>query len=144
MSNIIGSTGFRMQHFTVRELLDRIDIGQLVGKSVPGKQWTKNKRKTFIESVLCGIPIASIYLDGCKPQWNIIDGVERLYTLKMYVDDELCLDNMKLLPEMYEGLFSELPPPIKRRFMNTPIIGYVLTTELEQKLLETIFERLNS
>lgn len=144
MANVIGSADFRMQHFTIRELLDRIDAGQLVGNIVPEKQWPLKKRKMFVESVLCGIPIASIYLNGCRPRWNIIDGVERLHSIKMYADNQLLLEDMTLLPEMYEGRFNELPSPVKRRFLNTPIIGYVLTTELEPELVESIFERLNS
>lgn len=143
MSDTIGSTDFRMQHFTIRELMNDIDSGRLLLSRAIGKEWGLLRCKSFIESVLCGIPIASIYFNGCRPQWDVIDGVERLIAIRMYVNNQLLLEDLEILPETYKGYFSDLPLPVRRRFLNTPILGYVLTTELSRKMMTLIFNRLN-
>ena len=143
MNDIIGSTDFRMQHFTIRELMLRMDDEQLIGRRVGWKQWDEQKQKNFIESILSGIPIASFYFNGAYPQWTVLDGVERIHAIYRYVHDEFQLQNLELLSEDYNGYFSELRPSVKRRFMNTPVMGYVLTTELPREVLNSIFKRLN-
>lgn len=143
MSNTIGSTDFRMQHFTIRELMDYIDSGRMLLNRLPDKKWGVLQSRCFIESVLCGIPVASIYINGSRPQWTVLDGVERLYAIKSYVENDCILEDLEILPNTYDGYFSELPLPIRRRFLNTPIYGYVLTTELSPRMMNSIFKRLN-
>lgn len=143
MNDIIGSTDFRMQHFTIRELMLRMDDGQLVGRRVQGKHWDEQKQISFIESILSGIPIASFYFNGAYPQWNVLDGVERIHAIRRYVHGGFQLKNLELLSEEYNGYFSELLPSVRRRFMNTSVMGYVLTTELPREVLSSIFKRLN-
>lgn len=138
----VGSTDFRMQHFTIRELMDRIDSNQLKYSRIIGREWSIIEQIRFIESIFCGIPIASIYINGSQPKWTILDGVERLYAIKCYVDGNLLLENLELLPK-YEGYFFELPQQIRRRFFNTSVWGYVLTAELPKKTLNSIYKRLN-
>ena len=143
MNDIIGSTDFRMQHFTIRELMLRMDDRQLVGRRVPGKHWDEQKQISFIESILSGIPIASFYFNGAYPQWTVLDGVERIHAIRRYVHNGFQLKNLELLSEEYNGYFSELLPSVRRRFMNTSVMGYVLTTELPREVLSSIFKRLN-
>lgn len=143
MNDIIGSTDFRMQHFTIRELMQRMDDRQLVGKRVQWKLWDEQKQMRFIESVLSGIPIASFYFNGAYPQWTVLDGVERIHAIRRYVYNEIQLRDLELLSREYNGYFSDLLPSVRRRFINTPIMGYVLTTELPKEVLNSIFKRLN-
>ena len=138
----VGSTDFRMQHFTIRELMERIGSNQLIYSRINGREWSSIEQIYFIESIFCGIPIASIYMNGSQPQWTVLDGVERLYAIKRYVDGNLLLENLDLLPK-YEGYFFELPQQIRRRFLNTSVWGYVLTTELPRTTLKSIYKRLN-
>lgn len=144
MNDLIGSTDFRMQHFTIRELMLRMDDGQLdvVGR-LDWKKWDTQKQISFIESILSGIPIASFYFNGAYPQWTVLDGVERIHAIRRYVLDGFRLQNLELLSKEYNGYFSELRPSVKRRFMNTSVIGYVLTTELPKEVLSSILNRLN-
>lgn len=143
MNDIIGSTDFRMQHFTIRELMLRMDDGQLDGDRVEWKMWDEQKQISFIESILSGIPIASFYFNGAYPQWTVLDGVERIHAIRRYVYNGFQLKNLELLSEEYNGYFSELLPSVRRRFMNTSVMGYVLTTELPKEVLSSIFKRLN-
>ncbi len=143
MNDIIGSTDFRMQHFTIRELMQRMDDGQLIGKRVQRKRWNEQKQIRFVESVLSGIPIASFYFNGAYPQWTVLDGVERIHAIRRYVNDEFQLHDLELLSKVYNGYFSDLLPSVKRRFINTSLMGYVLTTELPKEVLNSIFKRLN-
>lgn len=144
MNNTIGSTDFRMQYFTIRELMQRMGDELLIGKRVLRKQWNRQKQISFIESVLSGIPIASVYFDGSKPRWTVLDGVERLCAIEDFVNNAFPLKDLNLLSPDYEDkFFRNFPFAVKRRFMNTPVIGYVLTTELSKEVLELIFKRLN-
>lgn len=144
MTDIISSTDFRMQHFTIRELLDRINTGQLYCKRVMEKEWHEEKQVRFIESVLSGIPIASLYFNGSQSKWNVLDGVERLYAIECFVNRRLLLHDLELLSSKYETTFIELPPYIRRRFLDTHVIGFVLTTELPRDVLNSLFKRLNN
>lgn len=144
MDNIVGSTDFRMQHFSIRELMYRMGDAQLIIQRETGKKWGTGKQIRFIESVLCGIPIASLYFDGSKPQWTVLDGVERLYAIKRFLNNEFPMRSLQLLSLDYENrFFNDFPPAVRRRFLNASVIGYVLTTELPKEVLRNIFERLN-
>lgn len=140
----LSSSDFRMQHFTIRELLERMDNNQLLCSRVKGKEWSKQKQVQFIESILTGIPVSSFYFNGSKPLWEVLDGVERLYAIEQYVENKLCLSFLELLPPAYNGYFGALPPFVRRRFLNTPILGYVLTTHISNEILNSIYRRLNN
>lgn len=144
MGNIIGSTDFRIQHFSVKELMLRIKDEQLIYSRIQYKMWERSKQIQFIESVLCGIPIASLYFNGSRPKWTVLDGVERLCALYDFVNNEFPIYDLELLPKVYENkFFSDFPPAVRRRFLNTFVYGYVLTTELTDDVLNSIFRRLN-
>lgn len=144
-SNIVGSTDFRIQHFSIKELMLRIKDNQLIASRIQYKKWEKHKQIQFIESVLCGIPIASLYFNGSTPRWTVLDGVERLYSIEAFVNNEFSLNNLELLSPMFENMFfNDFSPAVKRRFLNTSVYGYVLTTELPNDVLHSIFERLNN
>lgn len=144
MDNIIGSTDFRMQHFSIRELMLRMGDNQLIANRVQSKIWDEQKQVRFIESVLCGIPIASLYFNGSTPQWSVLDGVERLCAIEAFVNNEFALNGLELLYPKYENkFFNDFPPAVRRRLMNTSVFGYVLTRELPQGILNSIFKRLN-
>ena len=140
----LGSSDFRIQHFTIRELFDRMTDGQLSCLRVEGKKWSADKQILFVESILSGIPVASFYFNGSESHWSVLDGVERSYAIKQYVENRLCLQHLELLSPAYNGYFEDLPSFVRRRFLNTSILGYVLTTQLPRTVLNSIFKRLNN
>ncbi len=151
-TNKVSEADFRIQYFTIGELLDRFrrfreeqeQLNFFVERN-SGRQWSLNKQSLFIESILCGIPVASLYIDGSNPIWNVIDGVERLNAINKFVNNRLKLSEIELLSKDYSDLcFMDLPVYIQRRFLNTPLMVYILTTILPREVKNIIFERLNS
>ena len=81
----------------------------------PGYQrnyvWEDNKRKSLlIESLILGIPISAFYFyereDG---RYQVIDGQQRLTTIKEFVEGRFCLTGLEYLgKECNKKFFGEL------------------------------------
>ncbi|GAA5819142.1 MAG: DUF262 domain-containing protein [Methanobrevibacter sp. CfCl-M3] len=116
-------------------------------------QWTKKQRTRFIESLLVGIPVPTIFVaENDDGKWEIIDGLQRLSTFFSFFgklnDDKN--DNWKLgkaeLIESIKGLtYSELPPKsqynIKRRVCSVEVIQ---AEESDYTTRYELFNRLNT
>ncbi len=79
--------------------------------------WSDKAQSLLIESMLIKIPLPAFYMDatddGC---WLIVDGLQRLTTIRRFViSEELALCGLEFLTD-YEGKkFSELPRSFQRR-----------------------------
>ncbi len=103
-----------------------MSIGELVNLHKDGElvinpdfqryfRWSNTQKSRFIESILLGIPIPSIFLfqreDGI---WEVVDGLQRISTLLQFMSelpevddvpkkDRLVLEGTKYLPHL-EGM----------------------------------------
>ena len=124
-------------------------------------RWSQSQKSRFIESILLGIPIPSIFVyqrpDGV---WDVIDGQQRLSTIFEFVGilkdqdgklrDPLALVKTKFLPSLQDRLWSDQDPSraigrdnhllIKRSKLDVKII---LRESSEASKYE-LFQRLNT
>ncbi|MDO6601187.1 DUF262 domain-containing protein [Arenibacter palladensis] len=119
--------------------------------------WEKPEASRFIESILLGLPVPSIFLANTKDDKKlIIDGYQRIMTVYDYVKKGIWrkdgktfkLSNTDKINDRYRGkAFSELPEQDQRRIRSTTIHAIVF----EQKApndndtsLFQVFERINT
>lgn len=140
-----------------RELITRYDEDELVKPELQRFYvWDKPEASRFIDSVLLGLPIPSIFLAKTKNEkLLIIDGYQRLMTVRDYVKGIFSKDGkvFKLsrtqkVHERWRGkAFSELDEEDQRRIRNTTIHAIVFMQRHPlhgDTSLYQVFERINS
>ena len=137
--------------FSLKQLIDLIDSKDI--ELDPSFQrnfvWDNTRQSRLIESIFLGLPLPSIYLsqydDGTL---TIVDGLQRLNTIRKFVKGELRLSNLEYLEECNGKTFSQLPDvltPLRiRRFSQTQIMCFVIDYRSPNKLKYDLFRRLNT
>ncbi|OGS69060.1 MAG: hypothetical protein A3F91_12940 [Flavobacteria bacterium RIFCSPLOWO2_12_FULL_35_11] len=109
-------------------------------------KWDKegNERASkFIESCLMRIPLPACYFaENEKGNHEVIDGVQRITTIKNFFNDEFRLEGLTIFKELEGKLFSELGD-YKNELESTTIRCVVLRKENPKELVKEIFARLN-
>jgi len=107
--------------------------------------WKPETQSRFIESLLMGLPIPYLFLwqadDG---RLEIVDGSQRMRTMLRFMNDELVLTKMDLLPELKGFRFSDLERSRQRKFGNRNVRGIVLDNSVEQVTRTEMFYRINT
>ena len=137
--------------FSLRQILDLIASGDI--ELTPDFQrnfiWDKTRQSKLIESILLGLPFPSIYLSQYEDgRLTVVDGLQRLSTIKAFLNNELKLVNLEYLTESNGKFFSELEKvlsPLRlRRFTQTQIMCFVIDYRSPSKLKFDLFRRLNT
>lgn len=109
-------------------------------------KWDKDgweRASKFIESCLMRIPLPSCYFaEDEQGRHLVIDGVQRLTTIKRFFDDEFALEGMTAFKNLDGKKFSELGN-YQSELEATTIRCIVLRKENSKKLIREIFSRLN-
>lgn len=109
-------------------------------------KWDKdgNERSSkFIESCLMRIPLPACYFaENDNGFHDVIDGVQRITTIKKFFNDEFKLEGMTVFRELEGKLFSELGD-YKNELESTTIRCVILRKENPKELVKEIFARLN-
>lgn len=137
---------FDIKEFTVEVLVNKLSIKEIF---VPFFQrryvWKLQQAQKFIESVLLGIPIPFIFCaDVNDGTLEIIDGVQRLKTLELFLNDQLILDNLEKVTLLKGEIFSDLPMVYQRRFKNRTIRVIVLNESVDEGTRLDLFHRINT
>lgn len=141
-----------------RELINMYDDDELLKPELQRKYvWEKTEASRFIESILLGLPIPSIFLANTKDNDKlIIDGYQRIMTVYDYVKKGVFskdqktfkLTNNDKINHRWRGKsFNELTPFYQKKIRQTTIHSIIF----EQKhpadndsSLYQIFERINT
>ncbi len=141
--------------YTVDGLINRFDRGDIYRPDFQRNfVWTLPQASKFIESILLGLPIPSVFLyrDEETQQHLIVDGLQRLTTLHSFYRREFPgngrifrLTNVK---SRFEGKsIDDLSSEDQRRFVDAVIHAMIIqqsTPSGDKSSVFHIFERLNS
>lgn len=137
--------------FSLKQIVDLIKDGDI--ELNPNFQrhfiWDNTRQSRLIESIFLGLPLPSIYLsqydDG---RLTIVDGLQRLSTIKRFMDNKLRLSNLEYLQDCngltYSQLGQVLSPLRIRRFGQTQIMCFVIDYRSPSRLKYDLFKRLNT
>lgn len=109
--------------------------------------WDKTRQSRLIESIFLGLPLPAIYLseydDG---RMTIVDGLQRISTIRDFMDNKLHLCNMEYFDFCNGKTFSELnlPELQLRRFHRTQITCFKIDYRSPNQLKYDLFRRLNT
>lgn len=140
-----------------RELIARYDDNELVKPELQRHYvWDRVEASRFIDSILLGLPVPSIFLAKTKDEkLLIIDGFQRVMTVRDFVkgvfsDDnsQFSLSNSKRIHERWRGKsFAQLSDEEKRKIRNTTIHAIIFMQQHPSPgdtSLFQIFERINT
>ena len=137
------------KNFTLTQFVEMIKEGDL--EIAPRFQrnfiWDRTRKSRLIESIFLGLPLPTIYLsqypDG---RLTIVDGLQRINTIKDFMEDKFSLCNMEYFDFCNGKTYSQLNLPSlqQRRFKQTVITCFVIDYRSPSQLKYDLFRRLNT
>lgn len=130
----------------VSDLVESIHNGEMVLD--PDYQrnyvWDNKRASLLVESILLNVPIPVIYVaEDEEGKWLVVDGLQRLYSLRRFFDNEFKLSGLELLKELTGEQFSTLNSKAQRILRNGIIRVIVIKAESHPEIKYDIFQRLN-
>jgi uncharacterized protein with ParB-like and HNH nuclease domain len=149
---------YRLADFSLGELLKKYVLkGQdpkfedesISGLFVPKYQrdfvWAEGMQSKFIESIFMGVPIQPLFAFELDEDGNLelLDGVQRLSSIKSFVDNELVLSGLEELDLLNGFKFEDFNIARKRKFLNTQLKLYIIDENADEGIRADIFRRVN-
>ncbi|MGN4149248.1 DUF262 domain-containing protein [Burkholderia gladioli] len=107
--------------------------------------WSDRQASRLIESLIIQCPIPVIYLNQEKDEtFSVIDGNQRLNSLRRFLNDEFPLSGLTSYPELSGLTCSQLDVRFQRHVSNRVLRCTVILKETHPQVKFDVFERLNS
>jgi uncharacterized protein with ParB-like and HNH nuclease domain len=108
--------------------------------------WDEPMKAKFIESIFMRVPMPPLFAFELDDEGNLelVDGVQRLSTIKDFTDDKIVLGQLQVLETLNGYKFSELDAARQRKFKNLSLKIYMLDEDTNEGTRADIFNRINS
>jgi hypothetical protein len=140
--------------FTLHHLKQSLEDREYINASPKYQRrhrWDIKKRSQLIESFLMNIPVPSVFLfENDYNQYEIMDGRQRIDTLRSFMNNEFPLRNLEFWKELDGMRFHDLPTVIQRGLSRRTINAVVLLAETTREdesgidIRKILFKRLNT
>lgn len=137
--------------FSLKQLMDLIDNEDIELSPTFQRNfiWDKTRQSKLIESILLGLPLPALYLSQYNDgRLTIVDGVQRISTIRKFLRNELVLSNLEYLKECNGKRWNQLSTVLSqlriRKFDQTQILCFVIDYRSPQRLKYDLFRRLNT
>lgn len=149
---------YRIADFSIGELLKKFvkkgeqpnfEDDSISGLFVPTYQrdfiWQEIMQSRFIESIFMGVPIQPLFAFELDEDGNLelLDGVQRLSSIKSFADNQLTLVGLDELDTLNGFIFDDLGTARKRKFFNTQLKLYIINENTDEGIRADIFRRVN-
>ncbi len=108
--------------------------------------WNTDEISRFVESLFLGMPVQPIFVAQLEEDGllEIIDGSQRIRALRMFVNDEIKLQNLKKITSLNGISFSDLSKPRRNNFIARPMRMHSINESATIEIRKDIFDRLNT
>lgn len=132
--------------FSIGTIIEYLNKGNMfVPKFQRGYVWNRSQASRLIESLIIQCPIPVIYLNQEQDErLAIIDGNQRINSIRLFVEDEFELYGLTAFPEISGCKFSDLDPRFRRHIMNRTLRCITILKETHPQIKIDVFERINS
>ncbi|WP_426078361.1 DUF262 domain-containing protein [Janthinobacterium sp. PSPC3-1] len=106
--------------------------------------WSDTQKAQFIESLIVGLPIPFMFFyqteDG---RMEIVDGSQRMRAMRSFIKENLCLQDLVLIPELNGFTFDDLQNDRKNKLEDITIRTIILDTNTDPATRAEMFARIN-
>ena len=149
---------YRIADFSIGELLKKFvkkgEVPNFEDESISGLYipvyqrnfiWLATMQSEFIESLFMGVPIQPLFAFELDEDGNLelLDGVQRLSSIKSFYDGNLVLSGLDELDTLNGFIFNDLTTARKRKFLNTQLKLYIINENTDEGIRADIFRRVN-
>lgn len=108
--------------------------------------WSDSVKSQLIESLMIQLPIPPMYFDGRDTnKWEIIDGLQRLCSLKEFlIDHKWKLTDLEYLADYNGCAMEELPRIYQRRIEEGQLAFYLILPDTPEDIKYSLFKRINT
>ena len=143
------SIGELLKKFVLKGQVPNLEDDAISSLIVPQYQrefiWSEKMQSKFIESIFMGVPIQPLFAFELDEDGNLelLDGVQRLSSIKSFVDNSLMLSDLEELTALNGFKFNDLNTARKRKFLNTQLKLYIINENTDEGIRADIFRRVN-
>ncbi|MGB7406181.1 MAG: DUF262 domain-containing protein [Pacificimonas sp.] len=106
--------------------------------------WRPQQQSEFIESLLVGLPIPFLFFyQTADGRMEIVDGSQRMRAMRAFLNEELRLKDLMLVPELNGFRFKDLPKDRRNKIEDVTIRTIVLDTSTDPSTRAEMFARIN-
>lgn len=106
--------------------------------------WDNKKASMLIESIILNVPIPVIYVSQEEDDsWTVIDGLQRLNSLKRFFERDFKLSGLEILTELNRFDIQTLNPKAVRMLKNGLLRIIVISHDSHEDIKYDVFMRLN-
>ena len=110
--------------------------------------WNPAKMSRLIESILIRFPLPAFTFDATDDEnWLIVDGLQRLSTIRKFVlekEKPLSLKGLEYLTHLEGQTYEELDRTYKRRINECPVTLFLIQKSTPSPVKYSIFRRINT
>jgi Protein of unknown function DUF262 len=106
--------------------------------------WDNKRASLLVESIILNVPIPVIYVSQEDDDtWTVIDGLQRLNSLKRYFDRDFKLTGLEILAVLNKSDIKSLNPKALRVLRNGLLRIIVIANDSHPEIKYDVFMRLN-
>ena len=108
--------------------------------------WRLKEKSALVESILIGLPIPNLYFaERSNGNWVIVDGLQRLTTLKDFMEGKFKLSELTILGDLENKKFTDLERQHQRKFREYTLHCHIISMQGDDDVMvKELFHRINT